>query len=242
VGPAGQILWFLRRLEPTEVVFPPRRLAYEAVDYDASTLIDPLRRLERQLEDEWGPAVDPVEGETEVSLTLSYPHWRVGALPLTARLARLFPTAYEAPRIRFEFVDAENGSRVPGWVVRPQRYVFGLGEWYAAKGLIAGAYVRVRQGEKSGEVLIEAGTRRPVREWVRTAAVASGGRLTFSMQKQLIGVEYDELMVISVADVNAVDEARLRSGKTRTLRAAAVARSSARWPAQPARRSTRRSV
>ncbi len=60
------------------------------------------------------------------------------------------------------------------------------------------------------------GTRRPVREWVRTAAVASGGRLTFSMQKQLIGVEYDELMVISVADVNAVDEVWLRSGETRT--------------------------
>ncbi len=216
VGPAGQTLWFLRRLEPTEVVFPPRRLAYEAVEYDPSRLIEPLRRLERQLEDEWGPAVDPVEGETEVSLTLSYPHWRVGALPLTSRLARLFPTAYEAPRIRFEFVDAENGSRVPGWVVRPQRYVYGLAEWYAAKGLIAGAYVRVRQGEKSGEVLIEAGTRRPVREWVRTAAVASGGRLTFSMQKQLIGVEYDELMVISVADVNAVDEVWLRSGETRT--------------------------
>ena len=216
VGPAGQTLWFLRRLEPTEVVFPPRRLAYEPVEYDASRLIEPLRRLERQLEDEWGPAVEPAPDETEVSLTLSYPHWRVGALPLTTRLARLFPTAYEAPRIRFEFVDAENGSRVPGWVVRPQRYVFGLGEWYAAKGLMAGAYVRVRQGEKSGEVLIEAGSRRPVREWVRTAAVASGGRLTFSMQKQLIGVEYDELMVISAADVNAVDEVWLRSGEART--------------------------
>ena len=26
VGPAGQLLWYLRRLEPPEVLYPPRRL------------------------------------------------------------------------------------------------------------------------------------------------------------------------------------------------------------------------
>jgi hypothetical protein len=46
---------------------------------------------------------------------------------------------------------------------------------------------------------------------VRTAAAGSDGRLAFSMQKQLIGVEYDDLMMVAAGNQAQVDEAWQRS-------------------------------
>ncbi len=57
VGPAGEMAWYLRRLEPAEVMYPPRRLACEPSPAAPNpALEDPLRKLERELDDEWGTA------------------------------------------------------------------------------------------------------------------------------------------------------------------------------------------
>jgi hypothetical protein len=210
VGPAGEMAWFLKRLEPPEVTFSPRRLAYEKDASAPIQLAGPLQTLVRELDDEWESVENPTEDTGEVSLILPFPHWRVGTLPLNPRLASIFPHAHQATRIRFEFVDAESGERFPGWVVSPFRYVFGLAEWYPKKGLLPGGILRVRKGDQPGEIVLDAATRRPAREWIRTATASANNRLSFTMQKQAVGVEYDELSVIAVDDPRAVDELWLR--------------------------------
>jgi hypothetical protein len=216
VGPAGEMAWFLRRLEPPEITFPPRRLAYEKDVSPAATLTPPLQALVRELEDEWGPGDGPAKDVGEVSLIVPFPHWRVGTLPLNPCLAAIFPHAHQATRIRFDFTDAESGDRFPGWVVTPFRYVFGLSEWYPKKGMLPGGILRVRRGQQAGEIVLEAASRRPAREWIRTATAATGNRLTFTMQKQAVAVEYDELSVIAVDDPRAVDELWLRMNEQKT--------------------------
>ena len=206
----GVMAWFLRRLEPPEVMFPPRRLACEPAPAGRFHLSEPLLALERELDDEWGTPSEP-EGEVhEVTLILDFPHWRVGALPLTPRLGKIFPHAHEATRIRFEFVDGETAERFPGWVVTPFRYIFGLAEWYPKKGLLPGGMLHIREGSNPGEIIVEAASRKPAREWIRTASASASGRLAFTMQKQAVAVNYDELSVIAVDDPRSIDDLWLR--------------------------------
>jgi hypothetical protein len=205
VGPAGQVLWFLRAREPAEVLFPPRRLEAASIPYDYKALDGSLVALERELEDEWsGASYAPVDETDQVTLVLTFAHRRVGTLPLTPRLKTFFPTG-RTKRIRFLFKDGTTGDTWPGWVVREHQYVFGLDQWYQSNNLPVGAYIELRRGSEPGVVEIDYQRRRPVREWVRVA-VPSEGRLTFEMRKQLIGCEYDELMVVAVDDPAAVDQ------------------------------------
>jgi hypothetical protein len=108
-------------------------------------------------------------------------------------------------------VDADTGEQFPAWVVRQGRYVFGLDEWYRRYDVPAGGHLVVRRGENAGQVIVRANKRRPTREWVRTAAASPDGRLAFSMQKQLIGVDYDDLMMVAAGNQAAVDEVWLKS-------------------------------
>jgi hypothetical protein len=126
VGPAGEILWFLNRLEPESVLQVPIYLRYQELEYDHALLTNEMLELERKLDDELSPVSRKFPTPNEVQLTLTYPHWRAGTLPLTARINHLFPTAYEAPRIRFQLVDGESGQKFAGWVVRKNHYVYGI--------------------------------------------------------------------------------------------------------------------
>jgi hypothetical protein len=210
VGPAGQVQWFLRRLEPPEVAFPPRRLESAAPEYDASILNAAMQALETELDDELSPVTEALPAADEVPVTLTFPHRRVGTLPLSPRLAPLFPTAYESPRVRFMLVDGETGEMFPGWVVRAGKYVYGLDEWYKKLEFPVGGQLTVSRGATLEEVVVKAGKRRPNREWVRTAAPAVDGRLLFTMQKKLVGINYDDLMMVAVDNPVAVDEAWLK--------------------------------
>ncbi len=211
VGPAGQVLWYLRRLEPVEVVQPVRRLENASPAVDLNRLSPNLVELVHELDDEFSPAAPGLEPADEVNVTLTFPHRRMGTLPISPRLAHLFPTAFESPRVRFTLLDADTGEAIPAWVVRAGQYVFGLAEWYHKHEFVAGGHLIVSRGSRPGEVIIRALKRRPTREWVRTAAVGSDGRLAFSMQKQLIGVEYDDLMMVAAGNQVQVDEAWQRS-------------------------------
>jgi hypothetical protein len=181
VGPAGDVLWYLRRLEPPAVLETPLYLRYSEIEYDRSLLTPEMLALEQALDDELSPPTGKPQTSNEVEVRLIYPHLRSGTLPLSARLRHLFPTAYEAPRVRFMLVDGESGEEFPGWVVREKRYVYGLEAWYEAHGVMPGSIIRVRRGAKPGQVIIQTDSRRPSREWIRTVLVGSDGGVVFAI-------------------------------------------------------------
>jgi hypothetical protein len=206
VGPAGKVLWFLKRLEPEQVLEPPIYLRYPGIDYERSVLSEDMLALELELADELSPLDGKYLKLDQAEVRLVFPHWRAGTLPLSGRIRHLFPTAYEAPRIRLTLVDGESGESFPAWVVRNKRYVYGLQEWYVRRGLQPGSIIRVQRGKAAGEVVLHSNMRRPSREWVRTVLVGSDGGVVFAMLKQTVQTQYDERMVIAVPDVEALDQ------------------------------------
>jgi len=127
----------------------------------------------------------------------------------------LFPTAYEAPRIRFILVDGHSGDKFPGWVVRASRYVYGLGEWYRRYDIPVGGLVRIRPGSEAGEVVVEAVERRRRTEWIRTAVVRPDGQVGFTMLKQAVGTSFDERMIVGVVDPEALEQSWMRGSQRR---------------------------
>jgi hypothetical protein len=208
VGPAGQVLWCLRRLEPDGVREVPLYLRYEKFDFDPSVLDEPMQKLVAQLDDELsessGSATERKDVR-EVTISLIYPHLRAGTLPVSERTRALFPTAHESPRVRFTLVDARSGIKMPAWVVREHAYAFGLREWYKSHQLIPGSLVDLRPGAKPGEVIVEARTQRSAKDWVRTLIVGADGGLVFAMLKQSITAEFNDRMAIHVPDFHALD-------------------------------------
>ncbi len=206
VGPAGQILWCLRRLEPDGVREVPSSLRYTKIEFDRSLLDDAMTKLEAQLDDELTEpdGIDRKEIK-EVTISLIYPHLRAGTLPLSERTKTLFPTAYESPHVRFTLVDARSAVKMPAWVVRKDHYVFGLREWYKSHQLIPGSLVTIKRGQKPGEVIVEARTQRSSKDWIRTLIVGADGGLVFAMLKQPITAEFNDRMAIYVPDFHALD-------------------------------------
>jgi len=203
VGPAGEVLWFLRRLEPERVRSVPVYLQYQPLEYDPALLTSEMLALERELDDEWSNLDSPAEVPEPVTVVLTYPHWKSGTLPLSSRLARVFPTG-RTRRIRFTFVDGEAGTEMPGWVVREGRYVYGLEEWYRTYDVPVGAYLELARGEKPGTVVVRRRSRRPRREWIRVA-LPEEEWLTFEMRKQLIACKYDELVIVAEEESEALE-------------------------------------
>ena len=212
VGPAGQVLWCLRRLEPAEVRDVPLYLEYVPIEHDRSLLIPQMVELEARLDDELS-VFEPNANINvkEVTISLIFPHFRAGTLPLSARVRSLFPTAYESPRVRFTLVDGKTKQKMPGWVVRDHGYVYGLREWYKSHELMPGSLVTIRRGENPGEVIIEAKTYRATKDWIRTVIVGTDGGVVFAMLKQSISAEFNDRMAFAVPSVAAVDQLWLQN-------------------------------
>jgi len=215
VGASGEVLWFLQRLEPEPVREPPPVLSYSGIEFDHSRLTEQMLGLEGELDDELTSSIGKLSTEGDMDVCLIFPHWRVGTLPLSERTRHLFPTAYEAPRIRFTIVDGESNERFPAWVVRPHRYVYGLKDWYVKKGLLPGSIIKLQRGKNRGEVILKSDSRHHSREWVRTVLVGSDGGVVFAMLRQPISSAYDERMTIAVPDVEAIDQVWERMQKER---------------------------
>jgi len=207
VGPAGEVLWCLRRLEPDSVRDVPVWLKYIPIDHERSSLKPEMLALEAQLADELSP-LQPEADDNQISritVSLIYPHLRAGTLPISAQARKLFPTAYESPRVRFTMMDGRTKIKLPGWVVRKHGYVYGLREWYKAHQLMPGSLVEVRRSDKPGEVIIEARTQRSAKDWVRTLIVGADGGMIFAMLKQPITAEFNDRMAIYVPDFKTLD-------------------------------------
>ena len=207
VGPAGEVLWCLRRLEPAEVRDVPLYLRYANLQHDRRLLSAQMVELEAELDDELSEIDTKSDPNLkEVTISLIYPHLRAGTLPISARVRSMFPTAYESPRVRFTLVDGKTKQRMPGWVVREHGYVYGLREWYKANELFPGSLVRIRRSENPGEVIIEARTYRATKDWVRTAIVGADGGIVFAMLKQSISAEFNDRMAFAIPSFEAVDQ------------------------------------
>lgn len=207
VGPAGEVLWCLQRLEPESVRDIPLFLRYSPIEHDRGLLTDDMLALEAQLDDELGEAGQmPGEEADEVTISLIYPHWRAGSLPITPLVQPMFPTAYQAPRVRFTLVDGKTGDKMPGWVVRKHRYVSGLRAWYKSHELMPGSLVCIRRGENPGEVVIDAKTHRTIKDWVRTVIVGADGGIVFALLKRTVTAEINERMAFALPALEAADQ------------------------------------
>jgi hypothetical protein len=213
VGPAGEVLWFLKRLEPEDVRQIPAPLRYTVIPYQRSGMSREMLALESELDDELAESEPPSDETSEVVISLNYPHWRAGTLPVSARVCGLFPTAYYTQRVRFTLVDGQSHDEMPAWVVRQHGYVVGLSRFYQKYGVMPGSLISVTRGKKHGQVIVTAKSRRPMRDWVRTVLVGSDGRIVFAMLKQNITTDFNERMVIAVPDVVGVDEASSQIAK-----------------------------
>ncbi len=206
VGPLNAIWWYLRRLEPPEVLTPPPMLVYNAIDYNRNLFTSEMRELELEIDDEWS---DPLDEEMltqldETEITLNYPHRRVGTLPLNARMRRVFPTALRTPRIYVTLVDGQDQEEYVGWVLRGERFVYGLGALYRKHRLPVGAHVTIKRDADPSKIVVDFQAYRPRTEWIRIIT-PKDGNITFEDQKRAIGANYDELMLFGADDLAAVD-------------------------------------
>jgi len=205
VGPAGYALWYLQQMEPQGVLEVPHPLRYMPIPYNRSLLDETMLALERQIDDEWSDIQYDVSPADKVTVVLNYPHWRSGTLPLSPRVAQLFPTARVTDRIRFTFMDGSTKQTFPGWVVRSGRYVYGLTEWYAKHGASVGAYVDLVRSDEPGVIAVNLrGTRARRREWLRTVTTESG-QVLFEVTRIPVSCEFDELAAVAVPDPEAID-------------------------------------
>jgi len=198
VGTDDNVLWFLRRLEPPEAIHPPRRLQYSPQPYSREKISEELLEMEREIEDEaTEPAVFGLYRQKPIYtaiFTLTYPHYRVGTIPLTPRSAALFPQS-NTQRTRITIIDGRSGQKMTGWVVHQHKYVYGLDKWYREHNIPVGAYIKIEQTKDPLTFIVDYEPRRMKREWIRVAKLVEG-KLTFEMQKRPIGCQYDELMIV----------------------------------------------
>jgi hypothetical protein len=214
VGFTGHLLWCLTRLVPLEVLYPPRRLHYPPVPYKRSMLSEELFRLEREIDDEASELIAPpgVDNTKFMTLVLTYPHRRVGTLPLTAKTSSFFPPG-TTQRTRITLIDAYSGKEIPGWVNHQHRYVYGLEQWYQGNNIPVGALVQLERTDDPLRITIGFKPRRMRREWVRVAE-AIGNELNFTVRKMPISCEYDETMLVWAEDLAEIDALWIEAEET----------------------------
>ena len=202
VGDDQQVVWGLRRWMPAAATAVPARLHYEPVPYDRTCLDVTHLQLEREIDDEASQLIAPptAASATDLTLLLTYPHWRVGSLSLTARSEVFFPGGTADQRTQITFLDRANQKQFPGWVVHGHRYVFGLAEWYESNNIPVGAFVKLERTDDPHTVAIDFIPRRMQREWTRMIARNADGGLGLTMQKRPVACEYDDLCLLDEPD------------------------------------------
>lgn len=205
VGPTGSVLWFLTSMEPNEVRSTPGVLQYSPIDYDPSLLSPEMLQLEQELDDEHSPVtIDEDEDFESATISLLYPHRRMATFPLNAKMRHIFPTALRAPRVNVTLIDGLDGEESVGWVVREDRYVFGVGRFFRKHKLPIGAYITVHKDDDPGKIIIDFNAYRPRTEYVKLIS-PKNGLMAFEEQKRSIGAEYDSLMILGTDDIGGVD-------------------------------------
>lgn len=207
--------WYLRRLEPNEIVATPPLLLHHSYSYPRAHLSVELLQFEWELDDEWGESTLPSDMPGLVpstSITLLYPHRRHGTLPLSGRTRAFLtqPGESGAGVSLITLVDGRWGARYQGWVDHEKRFVAGLGKWMEDHQIPAGAYITLERTPKGGEVVVDFRTRRAKREWARVAMPdLEHGMLGFEMSKVQVACEYDEQLIVADSGADAIDALRV---------------------------------
>ncbi len=205
VGPAGQVMWYLSRKEPEAVRQIPAPLRYTPIEAERDLLTPEMLALEAEIADELSTHLKPTNTRLEeATFTLIYPHRRAGTLPLNIHTRQVFPTSRRAPRIYVTLVDGQDGEEYIGWVVHRDHYVYGLESFYNKHKVPIGGFVNVRKGEEPGKIVVDIPAYRPRSEYIRLV-VPKVDKLTFEDHKRNIGSEYDDLMIIGLEELEAVD-------------------------------------
>jgi hypothetical protein len=160
--------------------------------------------LEAEIGDELTPTNPSANSPEEITVTIPYPHRRLGTLPLNPHTTQIFPTARQTARVYCTLVDGQDGEEYPAWVARNERYVYGLAKFYRKHKLPIGVYVTVRKGDEPGKVVVDFRGYKPRTEWIRLI-VPKNDQIAFENQKRAIGAEYDELMIMGADDLAGVD-------------------------------------
>lgn len=202
VGPAGEVMWYLRRMQPAFVRETPALLRYKPIPYDDDLLSDEMFDLETELDDEWTP-IDFEGRLRKATTTLLYPHRRAGTLPLNAKIRQIFPRG-RTQRIYVELIDATDDERYDAWVVHEAKYIYGLNDYYTKHRLPVGAFVSVQRGEAPGQIVISHEGYKARTEYIRLL-IPQNNKITFESKRRSIGAAFDELIVVGVDDLQAVD-------------------------------------
>jgi len=223
VGTTGQFSWFLRRLEPAEVLAIPMYLHSENLSVISDELDDITYQLLDELDDELSFTAEDIndaEPADRISLTLTYPHWRAGSLPVTPLTNQVLPSALESHTIKVAFIDEQTHQPISAWIVRDHNYVIGLRDWYEEKNLIPGSIIEISRTADPGVMKIQPQKKRSNKEWIKTVLVGADGGLVFALLRQPISAGFNERMAIAIPDVNGIDEVwRNRQTKSPTLKA-----------------------
>lgn len=211
VGPVNQVLWYLRRVEPPEVLTTSAFLQYTPIEYDADLLTPEMEALEAEIDDEWSDLDSDITGD-RARITLNYPHRRAGTLPLNSQMRQVFPTARRTPRVYVKLVDGQDGEEFIGWVVRQERYIYGLTTFYRKHKPPVGALFTARRSEDGARIIVDFNAHRPRTEYVRLI-VPKNGQMSFEEQKRAIGADYDDLMILGADDLAATDALHQVAGK-----------------------------
>lgn len=205
VGDSGRDIWYLRRLTPEPVTNPPARLRLVPVAYDREALTEELRLSERQIDDEGSgeEVMGPSRPLYRTRLSLIYPHWRHGTLPLTGRTRGIFPESgnHHSPVV---LIDGQSGERMQGWVLHRESYVYGLENWYRRYELPVGAHLKLERTRDPRVITVDFEPRRLKHLW-GTVAVAQGNRLAFQVRKLPIACEYDDHLTIDEDNPRTID-------------------------------------
>jgi hypothetical protein len=206
VGDSGRDVWYLSRLTPAPVVNPPERLRLWAEPYSREEISAELLLIEREVEEEGlgDEALGPSRPIYRTAFILTYPHWRSGTLPLTARIHGLFPkpTVWHTPIV---LVDGQAGDRMQGWVMYERACVYGLQEWYQRHSLPVGALIKLERTRDPRVIMVDFEPQRLRRIWVKVAT-AHPGALTFQMRKLPVSCQCDEQVILAEESAAAIDE------------------------------------
>jgi hypothetical protein len=205
IGDTGRDLWYLGRLTPKLVVNPSPRLQIEGVAYDRQRISDELLLIEREIDDEGSgqEVMGPSRPLYKTAISLIYPHWRSGTLPLTVRTRGLFPESsnHHTPII---MVDGQSGDKMQGWVVHDEGYIYGLQGWYQRYELPVGALIKLARTRDPRVVSLDFEPRRLKRLWGVVASV-SARKLVFEMRKVPVPCEYDDQLTVFDDRTPAID-------------------------------------
>jgi hypothetical protein len=203
VGPAGKILWFLKRMEPPAVQTVPVWLQYRPIEFSDDLFTEDMLDIETELDDELTEDIDFNANISRVTTKIIYPHRRAGTIPLNAKTRLIFPNA-RTPRISVTLVDDTDGQRYNGWVVHEHRFVYGALEYYTKHRLPVGALLTIRRGDKEGEFVMSYPAHKARTEYI-PIFTPSRDTVAFENKRRSIGAEYDPLLVLGVDDLEAID-------------------------------------